>query len=238
MSAEKLKKIYRELARDVERIEFSPPVVHVYNPLRYARRPFEVFLDRFGKGEKEVVLLGMNPGPFGMAQTGVPFGDVVMVREWIGIEEPVKSPPNEHPKRRVEGFDCPRREVSGTRLWTWANDRFGTPARFFKRFFVMNYCPLVFMEQSGRNRTPDKLRKDERTALFSACNKALVRAVETVGARHAIGIGGFAEKRLIEAMGDGPIAIGRILHPSPASPAANRGWAEKVDSQLTELGIL
>jgi len=233
----KLVKIYRELASEVDRIDFGPPVAYVYNPLVYARRSFEIFLKRFGKGVKEVVLVGMNPGPFGMAQTGVPFGDVEMVREWLGIEALVGRPEREHEKRPVEGFSCPRREVSGTRLWSWARDRFGTPERFFKRFFVMNYCPLVFMEDGGRNRTPDKLRADERAALFAACDRALVSAVEATRARLVVGIGAFAEKRIVEALEGSSVETGRILHPSPASPAANKGWAEKVDTQLDAMGI-
>ncbi len=35
----------------------------------------------------------------------------------------------------------------------------------------------------------------------------------------------------------GSVRIGRILHPSPASPAANRGWAEVATSQLKALGV-
>src|SRR5688572_32536315 len=102
----------------------------------------------------------MNPGPFGMAQTGVPFGDVAMVRDWLGIVAAVAKPRDEHPKRPVLGFECQRSEVSGARLWGWARARFGTPQRFFERFFVANYCPLAFMESSGANRT----RSEEHTS--------------------------------------------------------------------------
>ena len=35
---------------------------------------------------KRVVFLGMNPGPFGMAQVGVPFGEVAAVRDWLRID--------------------------------------------------------------------------------------------------------------------------------------------------------
>ena len=65
--------ISRSLSRKVNALAFSPPVTHVYNPLDYARAPHEAYLTRWGKGPKQVLLLGMNPGPFGMAQTGVPF---------------------------------------------------------------------------------------------------------------------------------------------------------------------
>ncbi len=229
--------ISRELRRDVDRLRFSAPVTHVYDPLDYAREPHEEYLTRYGAAPKEVVLVGMNPGPFGMAQTGVPFGDVAMVRDFLGIDGRVGRPAHEHPKRPVLGFDCTRSEVSGSRLWGWVRDRFGTPERFFERFFILNYCPLTFMEESGRNRTPDKLPKDEREPLEAACNRALHRSVEELGPRLVVGVGVFAEKRLRAVCGDMDVTIGSILHPSPQSPRANRGWAEAVERQLHDLGV-
>src|SRR4026209_220177 len=110
-------------------------------------------------------MLGMNPGPFGMVQTGVPFGDVAMARSWLGVVGPVARPRDEHPKRPVLGLECRRSEVSGARLWGWARDTFKSPDRFFERFFVVNYCPLLFMEAGGRNLTPDKLPSAERAPL-------------------------------------------------------------------------
>ena len=163
----------------MSKLEFGEPVTHVYNPLQYAKRPHELYLSRFGAGPKEAVFVGMNPGPFGMGQTGVPFGDVGFVRDWMGIEAPVARPPDEHPKRPVLGFECERSEVSGSRLWGWAKERFGTPEKFFSRFFVINYCPLLFMESTGRNRTPDKLSAAERLALLSACDEPCVRRLRS-----------------------------------------------------------
>ena len=122
-----LVEISRSLSERVAGLRFADPVCCVYNPLEYARAPHELYLSRYGGGTKEVLLLGMNPGPFGMAQTGVPFGDVAMVRDWLGIVAAVTKPRDEHPKRPVLGFDCHRSEVSGARLWGWARDRFGTP---------------------------------------------------------------------------------------------------------------
>ncbi|MDX1649779.1 MAG: single-stranded DNA-binding protein, partial [Myxococcota bacterium] len=81
--AGKLKAASRRLCRDLEGLSFGPPVTHVYNPLLYARRSWERYLERFGGGRRRVVFLGMNPGPFGMAQTGVPFGSVAFVRDWL-----------------------------------------------------------------------------------------------------------------------------------------------------------
>ena len=228
----------RELSRAVGALRFSEPVSYVYNPLQYARRSHELYLERFGGGPKEVVLVGMNPGPFGMAQTGVPFGDVGFVRDWMGIDAEVEAPKSQHPKRPVLGFRCERSEVSGSRLWGWARDRFGTPEAFFSRFFVVNYCPLVFLEATGRNRTPDKLPGQERAALQELCDQALRTAIDLLQPKHVVGIGAWATKRARAALaGDSSVAIGTVLHPSPASPKANRGWAQQAEHDLRALGI-
>lgn len=232
-----LVKVSRALSRVISKIEFVEPVTHVYNPLQYAKRSHELYLNRFGDGPKEAVFIGMNPGPFGMGQTGVPFGDVGFVRDWMGIEAPVDRPAKEHPKRPVLGFDCERSEVSGSRLWGWAQERFGTPERFFSRFLVLNYCPLLFMESTGRNRTPDKLSAEERALLLPACDRALRDAVELLSPKLVIGVGAWATKRARAALGDEGPTIGTVLHPSPASPKANRGWAPQAESELRSLGI-
>lgn len=225
------------LAKELQPLSFPPPITHVYNPLVYARAPHADYLERYGTSPKEIILVGMNPGPFGMAQTGVPFGDVAMVRDWLGIRGTVNKPSPEHPKRPVEGFNCPRCEVSGTRLWGWARDTFKTPERFFQRFFVANYCPLCFMESSGRNFTPDKLPAAQRTRVTAACDRALRRVVETLEPRYVLGVGHFAESRARSALEGMPLTVGRIPHPSPASPAANRGWSRAVAAALADLGI-
>jgi len=228
--------ISRELSDQVDALRF-PSVPFVYNPLAYARAPHEAYLERWGsKTPREVVMFGMNPGPFGMAQTGVPFGDVVMVRDFVRVTGQVGRPAREHPRRAVTGFDCTRSEVSGTRFWGWARDRFGSAERFFEKVFVANWCPLVFMEDSGRNRPPDKLPAAERAELFSACDDALSRVVEVLRPTLVVGIGRFAEQRARTAL-PSEVRIGGIFHPSPASPAANRDWAGLVDAQLRTLGF-
>ncbi len=232
-----LVRVSRELCAAVEELRFNEPVQYVYNPLSYARAPHEQYLRRFGDGPRDIVLVGMNPGPFGMGQTGVPFGDVGFVRDWMGIDAPVSVPPRQHPKRPVRGFDCERSEVSGSRLWGWAKDRYGTPERFFERFFVLNYCPLLFMEDSGRNRTPDKLHAAERDALLGVCDAALRNAISVLQPRWVVGVGAWAHKRAKAAIGERDLRLGTVLHPSPASPKANRGWAKQAESELRAQGI-
>ena len=235
--AAKVRAAARKLCRELIDLRFGAPVTHVYNPLEYARRSHNTYVRLYGADLKRVIFLGMNPGPFGMAQTGVPFGDVEQVRGWLGIEEVVGRPPSEHPKRPIQGFACTRREVSGTRLWGALAAHYGRPGRFFAGCFVANYCPLVFIEATGRNRTPDKLPVHERAPLFAACDAHLSRLVEILQPQWVVGIGAFAEKRAHEALGDCGVRIGRILHPSPANPRANRGWSKCVRSELEALGI-
>ena len=227
----------RRLRAEASRLRFGPPVTHVYNPLTYAWAPHEAYLRRFGAAPKRVVFLGMNPGPFGMAQTGVPFGEVATVRDWLKIEGPVNRPRLEHPRRPISGFACPRSEVSGRRLWGLFAARFQTPARFFAGHIVMNYCPLAFLESGGRNRTPDKLPAAEKAALFDACDRHLRAVVAALQPEWLIGVGDFAARRAERVFGGSALKIGQILHPSPASPAANRDWDTLPARQLMELGV-
>jgi len=236
MTATALITAARQLSTAVDAMRFGPPVSHVYNPLDYAWNIHEAYLRRYGEGRKRAIFLGMNPGPFGMAQIGVPFGEIASARDWLGLEGPVGQPAVTNPKRPVEGFACKRSEVSGQRLWGLFRARFGTPEAFFADHFVVNYCPLAFFEE-GRNLTPDKLPGAEARPLLAACDAHLRAVVEALQPEWLIGIGNWAEKRAAEALGDMNLKFGRVLHPSPASPAANRGWAEAATRQLTEQGI-
>ena len=226
-----------QLASKLSRLRFKPPVAYVYNPLIYARASYARYVELYGKGPKEVVLFGMNPGPFGMAQTGVPFGEVSSVRDWLGIEAPVGKPPREHPKRPVTGFACHRAEVSGQRVWGWAQRRFGTPKRFFDRFFIANYCPLLFLEASGRNLPLDKLARDEQRLLTAICDHTLRAVVQHLAPQCVFGIGRFAEQRARIALADLDVRVGFIPHPSPASPAANQGWERLAEEAVVNCGV-
>lgn len=237
MGKHTMEQIIDALLLQLDGLKFKAPVKYVYNPMEYARDPYVRYFETYGKGSKEAVFIGMNPGPWGMAQTGIPFGDVNMVKHWLRIQGKVVQPPMQHPKRPIHGFQCPRGEVSGQRLWGWAQARFGAPQHFFERFWVANYCPLVFMEESGRNRTPDKLKRDEKKPLFDACDQALRRTVALLQPDFLIGIGNFAYQRAVEALGNTSLHIGRISHPSPANPKANKGWAPLIEGELDGMGL-
>ncbi len=235
--AERVLRIERALSRSLAELSFAAPVTHVYDPLGYAWKPHAAFVRRYARGPVRTVFLGMNPGPFGMAQTGVPFGEVASVRGWLGVEAAVAKPAREHPKRPIEGFACARSEVSGERVWSAVAAHYEKPERFFAHAFVLNYCPLVFMEASGKNRTPGQLAPAERAVLFARCDAALAKLVAQFTPEWVIGIGRFAADRARTALPAGSARIGEILHPSPASPAANRGWAAQAAAQLRAQGV-
>lgn len=227
----------RELSAQAGRLKFGRPVVCVYHPLAYAWKTHEEYLRRFGNGHKRVVFLGMNPGPYGMVQTGVPFGEVAAVRDWMKIRSHVERPASEHPKRPVLGFNCPRSEVSGRRLWGLVAERFGSPKNFFREHLVVNYCPLAFCEASGRNRTPDQLPAIETRRLFRICDEHLRHILEILQPEWLIGVGRFADERGRNVSQGLKLQTGQVLHPSPASPAANRGWEKAATRQLIQLGV-
>ncbi len=227
------------LCEKLRPLSFSEPVTHVYNPLIYARESHQQFLTRFADSKKKTLLMGMNPGRWGMAQTGVPFGEIPAVRDWMGISVSVNKPTNEHPKRPIEGFECAKSEVSGRRLWGMFSDKYKKADYFFADHYVVNYCPLVWMEESGKNRTPDKLPKAEMELVNAACDEYVLQHIQLLEPEYLIGVGAYAEnclKRICKDAGITP-TIARILHPSPASPAANKGWPHKAIEQLTEIGI-
>jgi len=227
----------KELSSALSKLRFSLPVTNVYNPLEYAYEPYSVYINKYATDKKRIIFLGMNPGPFGMAQTGIPFGEVNFVKSWLKISGKVARPQNEHSKRPIQGFSCSRSEISGKRFWGTISKYFATPEKFFSAHFVANYCPLVFMEISGRNITPDKLKPSEKAELFRLCDKNLKQTVEILNPDRVIGIGAFAETRAKEALIGKSIKIGKILHPSPASPLANLNWEATVLKELANQEI-
>ena len=231
----------RLLSDEVNSLEFGEPVAYVYNPLHYAWDPHERYLSTYAAGKKKTLFLGMNPGPFGMAQTGVPFGEIDAVINWLHLFGMVSTPAKTHPKRPIEGFSCSRSEVSGRRLWGLFRDVYGSAEEFFKTAFVANYCPLIWMSESGANITPDKLSSSDRAMVDKACMDHLVRIIQVLVPEYLVGVGAYATKKLEEAASMIPSAnfkIGTILHPSPASPVANKNWPARPIEQLQEMGLL
>lgn len=235
--ASRLIRAGRTLTKELRPLEFSAPVTHTYLTTDYAAEGYEAYLEKFGNSRKKVLFLGMNPGPYGMAQTGVPFGEVSVVRDWMGLEPMIGKPAKEHPKRLITGMQCPRSEVSGRRLWGFFSEKFPEAEDFFRDHLVINFCPLIWMGETGANLTPDKIKAAEMAEVESACLRHLGKLVKILEPKYLIGVGAYAERKMeIAALKAGSQAkTAKILHPSPASPAANRGWAEAAGSQLAAI---
>uniref|UniRef100_A0A131XTC5 Putative single-strand selective monofunctional uracil dna glycosylase n=1 Tax=Ixodes ricinus TaxID=34613 RepID=A0A131XTC5_IXORI len=224
-------------------IPYGDKVSHVYSPVDYARETHECFVRKYCTGAKTVIFLGMNPGPFGMAQNGVPFGDTEYVRNWLGIEGEVGKPACEHPKRTIVGLNCPRKDVSGQRFWGLFSELCPSAHAFFGPCFVHNYCPLVFLMPSGANLTPNKLPAQARLAMQAVCDDALVAVLSLLRPKLVLGVGCYARDRasaVLRKVGDslGSPTVACLTHPSPASPKANRGWKALALAELNSLGVL
>ncbi|XP_039971659.1 single-strand-selective monofunctional uracil-DNA glycosylase 1 [Xiphias gladius] len=229
-----------ELNTHLRRLTFGEPVRYIYNPLEYAWDTHRCYVEKYCRGGQRILFLGMNPGPFGMAQTGVPFGEVKSVVDWLKITGEVGHPHDEHPKRRITGLACTQSEVSGARFWGLFRRLCGEPVQFFRHCFVHNLCPLIFMSASGKNLTPPELPAAEREALLRLCDIALCQAVEALGVSMVIGVGRVAEQRARRALSaaDVSVRVEGIMHPSPRNPLANKGWEEVAKAKLAELGVM
>jgi single-strand selective monofunctional uracil DNA glycosylase len=183
-----------------------------------------------------------------MAQTGVPFGEVGCVRDWLGIGGIVGQPREPHARLAVQGFSCARSEVSGRRLWGLIQAHYRTAEAFSRDAFVSNYCPLLFLDAAGRNLTPDRIHGDDRAPLYSVCDRFLEIVIETLRPEWLVGVGAFAGRRAGAVvfggsgaarltLPTGAVRVTSILHPSPASPRANRDWAGQAEEALVAQGV-
>lgn len=229
-----------ELNTHLRRLSFSSKVRYIYNPLEYAWDTHRCYVEKYCQAGQSVLFLGMNPGPYGMAQTGVPFGEVKAVVDWLKITGDVGHPPDEHPKRRITGLACTQSEVSGARFWGFFKKLCGEPEVFFQHCFVHNLCPLIFMSESGKNLTPPELPAAEREALLALCDIALCQVVEALNISMVIGVGRVSEQRARRALSAAgvDVRVEGIMHPSPRNPQANKGWEDVAKAKLAELGVL
>ena len=58
----------------------------MYSPLVYAVEPHCSYVCSYGDSEKPILFVGMSATPYGMAQTGVPFGNLKYVRDYLGLK--------------------------------------------------------------------------------------------------------------------------------------------------------
>lgn len=231
----------KDLCKKLSRVSLPGKIQYVYNPLEYAFESHLNFVRKFCTGEKYILFVGMNPGPFGMSQNGVPFGECAVVKEWMHIEGEVSKPVLEHPKRRVVGLECSRSEVTGGRFWQLFRTLCHTPEHFFRTSFVHSLCPFAFLTDTGKNVTPPQLVSSVLDQINALCNETLVDVVRLLKSKYVICVGKYALAQAQKALaGDefSGIILECLMHPSPINPATNKGWTDIAMKQLTEMGIV
>uniref|UniRef100_A0A182VYR0 Uracil-DNA glycosylase-like domain-containing protein n=1 Tax=Anopheles minimus TaxID=112268 RepID=A0A182VYR0_9DIPT len=234
-------RIERELSAALRKVILPSEVAACYDPIEYASEIHCAYLQRFLDGPKHVLFIGMNPGPWGMCQTGVPFGYVPAVRDWMGLRGAVAKPTPELAARPVEGLACTREEQSGKRWWGLYEELCGTSDRFFHSCFVYNLCPLAFFHQSGRNITPSELKGKAKGEIQAISEQYLETALTLLKPKIVISVGRYTEDRIKTLTKrnkiDPTIVTYCMPHPSPRS-LNNTNWPEKAKLWLTEHGIL
>ena len=232
MIVERMIEASSKLRDDVEKFADSlvkeGSVDAVYNPLAYAWEPHRAYLELASGGGAKTLLLGMNPGPHGMGQMGIPFAATSVVRDLLKITNlEVGQPKKPHPKRPISGLDWPKEEVSGTRLWGLLANEYGSAESIFKSVFLLNHCPLMlFSGERATNITPDKITGPTTKALLERCDEHLREVVDIMQIERVIGVGRYSEKRALNALSRIDISVTTCWHPSPASPLANRNKGE------------
>ncbi|XP_049285272.1 single-strand selective monofunctional uracil DNA glycosylase [Anopheles funestus] len=233
--------IEQELSAALRKVTLPSDVAACYDPIEYASEIHCAYLQRFLDGPKPILFLGMNPGPWGMCQTGVPFGYVPAVRDWMGLRGTVTKPKPELAARPVEGLACTREEQSGKRWWGLYEELCGTSDGFFRSCFVYNLCPLAFFHQTGRNITPSELKGKAKGEIQSISEQYLAIALTLLKPKIVISVGRYTEDRIKSLTKqnkiDPTIATYCMPHPSPRS-LNNTNWPEKAKLWLTEHGIL
>lgn len=235
--------VTKNLNQRIETLSIEDKVEWYYNPLDYAFPVHEAYLEKFGSDRKTGFFLGMNPGPWGMAQTGVPFTDPYIARDWMELpRRSVGSPSNERDARPIEGWESDRKEASGQKLHGFFRSIYGSLENFFENHIVMNYCPLVMYSEEATNLTPEDLLKADRESIFEICDPYLADLIEFYDPDVLVGIGRFGQRRLMDVLDLTESEVAYLPHPSPASPIATRDggdyWRGLVRDMLEERGLL
>ena len=214
----------------------------VWNPGRYGERWHRRFRETYPPGPNPVLLLGLNPGPYGMGQTGIPFTDIRRLEsdlpelaarlrtdgESIGL--PGLAPPDL--RRRLDRTF----ESSSIRVYRFLRLAGGSAGAGWRRVVAANPCPMLFMEGTV-NRTPADLRRALRkrggrlervTARLEECDQlrreCAREAVRVLEPRGVILLGRNIQEALAgdPSLGAVPGGVLAWEHPARAVPDA---WA-------------
>ncbi len=206
------------LSSELEKVDWEFAGI-VCNPLVYAWENYAEYVRMSVSNSSIILFLGMNPGPYGMMQTGVPFGDINAVKNYLKISGTVLEPECNPPHKRVEGMKISRGEISGQKFWKMAST-YGSPEEFFAVASVFSFCPLAFID-GRRNITPDELPVSDRKTIDRICGSSLSALLDILSPSRCIALGHYAEKRLLSSGVDAPVYF---PHPSPRNPKSMEFW--------------
>ncbi|XP_058812970.1 single-strand selective monofunctional uracil DNA glycosylase [Topomyia yanbarensis] len=231
-----------QLCDALKQIPLPASAAVTYDPIEYAVELHLAYMQRYLDGPKPVLFLGMNPGPWGMCQTGVPFGYIPAVRDWMQLRGQVLKPIPELSVRPVEGLACTRGEQSGQRWWGLYERICGKPENFFRNCFVFNICPLAFFQANGRNITPADLKGTSKTRMQEVCTEYLQSALELFNPSIIISVGRYTEDRVKALVRQNLLDATRVQlkcmpHPSPRS-LNNTNWHDKAQQWLEDNGVM
>jgi Uracil DNA glycosylase superfamily. len=233
-----LEAITREFCLATEELfPFKEEMISV-NVFSYAIDPFLEYLEKAERGSVRTLYLGMNPGPYGMYRTGIPFCDFVTKREFLKITASVDETFIDVDAVRGEKPDEKRREVSGMRLWGLFESVYHSPERFFSSSLVLSYSPLIFFRSEGRraNIALSDVKSLDRKRIEKVSDEFLKRYIKELKCDTLVGIGDYAHRALVRCS-DGERLL-KIAHPSPANPAANGDWAGRTYCYLKSEGVM
>ena len=132
----------------------------VWNPGSYGAPWHRVFREIYPLRERPILMFGLNPGPYGMGQTGIPFTDVRRLRQCLPkmaltLRERGREPrvPGLAP-RSLRRFFTREFESSAVRVYRFLELGWGSAEKGWRSVGVANSCPLLFLDPEGRNQTP------------------------------------------------------------------------------------
>jgi single-strand selective monofunctional uracil DNA glycosylase len=217
----------------------------VLDPGRYGERWHHRFRRCYPVGPRPLLVFGLNPGPYGMAQTGVPFTDLKRLefhlprlwRELLAAREPVALPGLAPPSLRP--FLTRTFESSSVRVYKFLERAFGSAEQAFRRVAFVNPCPLLFIDRAtGENRTPADLPRAAPRLMreFDALRRTTVlEAVSELEARGAVLLGKDVARAAAPAL-RAALPADSVLeweHPARAVPET---WARGLHESLAARG--
>jgi single-strand selective monofunctional uracil DNA glycosylase len=224
----------------------------VLNPGRYGERWHARFRRAYPMSPRPLLVFGLNPGPYGMAQTGVPFTDLKRLesalpglwKDLVASGEPVTRPglaPPSLARHLTRTF-----ESSSVRVYRFLERAYGRPELALREVVFVNPCPLLFIDpETGANRTPADLpralrarKAAELVHAFEELRRATVlEAVAELEPRGAILLGRDVAAAVGEALRAalGARSVVEWEHPARAVPET---WSRGLADELRKRGLL